>query len=243
MDLGKQIGPLPLGAWAVVVAGGLGIAWYTRQNGAGAPAAAADTGGVDSNVGDGSVGGWTPTGPVSTTTSPVSTAPTTNEEWGQQAINWLIGQNYDANLSDSAIRSYLSGVKLSASQYTLVGLALIHLGSPPTPLPVGDDSGTPPVKTPIPGGSTKPPTSTPIGNKPPVTTKPKPVPSSGHYKAKYTVQHGDNLWNIAKRYYGSGIKWGTIYNANKRGVKRLDGSVGMIANPSLIQPGWVLIIP
>ncbi len=33
LDLGKQIGPLPLGAWIVVVGGGLGIALYTRRMG------------------------------------------------------------------------------------------------------------------------------------------------------------------------------------------------------------------
>ena len=31
MDLGRQYGPLPLGAWVAVVGGGLGIALYTRS--------------------------------------------------------------------------------------------------------------------------------------------------------------------------------------------------------------------
>jgi nucleoid-associated protein YgaU len=49
----------------------------------------------------------------------------------------------------------------------------------------------------------------------------------------YTVVKGDNLWNIAKKYYGNGSKYTLIYNANK----------GIIKSPSLIYPGQVLTIP
>ena len=49
----------------------------------------------------------------------------------------------------------------------------------------------------------------------------------------YTVKSGDTLWGIAKRFYGSGAKYTTIYNANK----------GKIKNPNLIYPGQVLKIP
>lgn len=31
----------------------------------------------------------------------------------------------------------------------------------------------------------------------------------------YTIKKGDTLWAIAKRFYGAGSKWPTIYNANK----------------------------
>lgn len=241
-DLGKQYGPLPLGAWIIVVAGGLGIAWYTKQSANGTPVT--DTSAIPTDqqaVGDGSVGGWTQTTPTTSTTSPTTTAPTTNEEWGQQAINWLISQNYDPTLADSAIRAYLSGVSPSVTQNVLIGLALVHLGSPPVPLPVPDGSGTPPAKTPIP---TTPPKSTPGTTNPKPTPKPTPKPApKPKYKAKYTVKKGDNLWNIAKHYYGNGALYGKIYAENKKGHRRLDGSVGMISNPSLIYPGWVLIIP
>ncbi len=49
----------------------------------------------------------------------------------------------------------------------------------------------------------------------------------------YTVKRGDCLWNIAKRFYGNGSKYKTIYNANR----------GKIKNPNLIYPGQVLWIP
>lgn len=50
----------------------------------------------------------------------------------------------------------------------------------------------------------------------------------------YTVVKGDCLWNIAKKFYGSGAKYTVIYNANKSVI----GS-----NPNLIYSGQVLTIP
>ena len=50
----------------------------------------------------------------------------------------------------------------------------------------------------------------------------------------YTVVKGDCLWNIAKKFYGSGSKYTIIYNANQ-------GVIG--GNPNLIYPGQVLTIP
>ena len=51
---------------------------------------------------------------------------------------------------------------------------------------------------------------------------------------KYTVVSGDTLWNIAKKFYGDGSKYMTIYNANKSVIG---------GNPNLIRPGQVLTIP
>lgn len=50
----------------------------------------------------------------------------------------------------------------------------------------------------------------------------------------YTVVKGDCLWNIAKKFYGSGAKYTEIYNANKAVIG---------GNPNLIFPGQVLTIP
>ena len=50
----------------------------------------------------------------------------------------------------------------------------------------------------------------------------------------YTVQSGDCLWIIAKKFYGNGSEYTKIYNANK-------GVIG--ENPNLIYPGQVLTIP
>jgi prophage DNA circulation protein len=57
--------------------------------------------------------------------------------------------------------------------------------------------------------------------------------SSSNSTRYYTVKKGDNLWNISKKYYGRGIDYKKIANANKK----------LIKNPNLIYPGWKLIIP
>ncbi len=49
----------------------------------------------------------------------------------------------------------------------------------------------------------------------------------------YTVKRGDCLWNIAKKYLGSGSRYTEIYNLNRDKIK----------TPSLIYPGQVLILP
>lgn len=50
----------------------------------------------------------------------------------------------------------------------------------------------------------------------------------------YTVVKGDCLWNVSKKFYGSGAKYTVIYNANKSVIG---------GNPNLIYPGQVLTIP
>ena len=47
------------------------------------------------------------------------------------------------------------------------------------------------------------------------------------------IRRGDNLWDIAKRIYGLGTKYRTIYNANRDQIRR----------PSRIYPGQVLVVP
>ncbi|CAN5229578.1 hypothetical protein BH18CHL2_BH18CHL2_06230 [soil metagenome] len=52
--------------------------------------------------------------------------------------------------------------------------------------------------------------------------------------AKYTVQSGDTLSDIAQDQLGSASKWREIYEANKDAIGD---------NPDLIQPGTELDIP
>jgi len=52
-------------------------------------------------------------------------------------------------------------------------------------------------------------------------------------KRTYTVKKGDCLWNIAKKFYGKGSAYTKIYDAN----------TNKIANPNLIYPGQVFVIP
>ena len=57
-----------------------------------------------------------------------------------------------------------------------------------------------------------------------------PESSSGN---THIVQRGENLWDIAKRYYGDGSQYNKIYNANKDKIK----------DPNRIYAGLVLTIP
>ena len=47
------------------------------------------------------------------------------------------------------------------------------------------------------------------------------------------VQPGNSLWRIARRTYGSGIRYSVIYEANR----------AQIRDPSLIYPGQVFMVP
>lgn len=62
-------------------------------------------------------------------------------------------------------------------------------------------------------------------------TETSPTPQSNQM---YTVVPGDCLWNIAKRFYGTGTKETIIYEANRDVI----GS-----NKNLIYPGQVFVIP
>ena len=61
----------------------------------------------------------------------------------------------------------------------------------------------------------------------------------------YTVKRGDTLWNIAKKYLGSGAKWKTIYDANKSTIEAAAKKMGRASssNGHWIYPGTVLVIP
>lgn len=68
--------------------------------------------------------------------------------------------------------------------------------------------------------------------------KPRPEGEKEEDKDKdknktHIVVKGETLWSIAKKYYGKGSKYTTIYNANKNIIK----------NPNLIYPGQKLVIP
>jgi hypothetical protein len=226
-NMSKMIGPLPLGAWLLVGAGGIGIALYTRNQNANAT----DTTALD---GSGDAPDSAPSQYIQTQppdgTGDVGGPPTDNDAWGTQAINYLIASGYDPAISDSAIRKYLASEALGAQEYTLVIVALRHLGATPELLPppyFGPPTLPKPKPTPAPTPKPKPPPKPTPKPKP----KPKPVPKPQH--RTYKVQHGDTLWSISKHYYHNGALWPRIYHANTK----------LIKNPNRIQVGWVLTIP
>ena len=50
---------------------------------------------------------------------------------------------------------------------------------------------------------------------------------------KHLVRTGDNLWKISQKYYGTGLEWKRIYEANKTEIR----------NKDLLEPGTILTIP
>jgi nucleoid-associated protein YgaU len=59
-------------------------------------------------------------------------------------------------------------------------------------------------------------------------------PDSGRYNVgKAIIRHGDTLWSLARRYYGHGIHYRTIFHANRDLIRR----------PSRIFPGQVFELP
>lgn len=214
-DMGKMIGPLPLGAWLAVIGGGLGVAYYTRSQGGDEPVTdpdlmPEDVGGVP-GVGVGGSGQWVNVDPPSNNgTRP---KPSTNEEWAQRAIEHLIASGYPAMNADAAVRKYITAAQLGVSEKALIGIAIGAIGPLPVALPPAPDTPTP-----------NPPT-------------PKPAP-----KGKYIihrVRKGDTLWRIGNLY---GVNpWVLFYENDKLG-KRPDGSAGWVTNPNSLKEGWTIVV-
>lgn len=64
--------------------------------------------------------------------------------------------------------------------------------------------------------------------------KPQSTTGGTSGETTYTVKKGDNLWTLAKKFYGNGAQYTKIYEANR-------GVIGN--NPNLIYPGQVFTIP
>src|SRR3954454_22038915 len=106
LDLGKQIGPLPMGAWVAVVGGGLGIAYVSSRNNRNSePILVNDTSG-NVGVGNAHFGAWTPTDGGSLTGPIAETTITSNTQWGNQAFTFLVSMGNDAAVADKAVRDY-----------------------------------------------------------------------------------------------------------------------------------------
>lgn len=74
-------------------------------------------------------------------------------------------------------------------------------------------------------------------------TKPRSAPSR---KKNYTVKSGDNLWKIARKFYGgSGADWKKIYDANKSVIETAARNHGRKSSDNgwWIYPGTSLFIP
>jgi hypothetical protein len=156
-----------MGVWLLVIAGGLAIAWYARTRTAAAPAAGTPTattgntafgsgpGAGDTQLGNGAGPVYGPdTTSAGGTPTPTQPAIQTNDDWYRQALTQLVAKGYDANTVDSALRDYLNGVALNATESAIKAVALTMVGPPPvTPAPApgtalgGGTTGGPHVAT------------------------------------------------------------------------------------------------
>lgn len=61
----------------------------------------------------------------------------------------------------------------------------------------------------------------------------------------YVVKKGNTLWGISRKFYGTGTKWKTIYNANKTTIENTAKKYGKhsSSNGHWIYPGTKLLIP
>lgn len=231
IDFGKQIGPLPLGAWIVVVAGGLGIALWSRQQQDAGTVIVEDTSGVP-GVGEGP--GWIAVPP------PTGSPPTgeieyqTNDAWGIAAINWLIAQGYAPGISNSAITKALnggediSGNKMSIMEWSLWVLALTKFGSPPYPIHV------------------QPPTDVPGPVIPPVEpppNKPPPPPTNNKVPPHHTVvaRRGDTISGISARH--GEPNWRKTWEFNLKYRSKATAAIMRARGPNLIFAGTTIWVP
>jgi nucleoid-associated protein YgaU len=121
--------------------------------------------------------------------------------------------------------------------------------APPAAPPVAPDAAPPPEpsRAPLAPGASPSPGQSPVAVPPPAGApaplRPlQPLPAEAAPEAPasgapapdtITIRRGDNLWVIARRLYGAGIRYTTIYQANR----------DQIRDPHWIYPGQVFVIP
>lgn len=77
----------------------------------------------------------------------------------------------------------------------------------------------------------------PAGSAEQVAAVPAPAPAESRTeevnRSRITVARGDSLWRIAREHYGRGVRYTTIFDANR----------DQIRNPNLIYPDQVFLVP
>jgi len=144
--LGKQIGPLPLGAWVAVVGGGLGIAWYANTKKGSSSSDQPDQQLTETGVGEGTAA-FIPAAEVSQPTSPLETL----DDWINSAIKQAIALGATPLEIEQALRLYAKGEALNTRQATLVNRVVALIGPAPsgeiTEVPVITPDPTPTTPT------------------------------------------------------------------------------------------------
>lgn len=140
LDLGKQVGPLPLGMWLLVGGGGLFVAYKVNKGIANRAATPDPSTQQLTETGVGTGGNqlvYDPPQSASTTDT------ATNDSWGRNVTNWLVSTGTDPTAADQAVRKYLAGNALSLTERAMLNLAIAQFGVPPQSLPPGEEQPDP----------------------------------------------------------------------------------------------------
>jgi hypothetical protein len=109
----------------------------------------------------------------------------------------------------------------------------------------------PPSSTPVPPGLVPAPATPPVPGTGPAPGSPPPLSPRGSVSSTpvaaveegpnvHVIQPGESLWSIAEELYGDGADWPAIAALNLGHVMS-DGT--RFLDPSLIRPGWALVLP
>jgi len=139
--LHKQIGPLPVGGWLVVVGAGLAFAWWRKRS---TPTSSPSSESELSNMTDPGIGNL---GLLSLLNKGVTGQPTAgttdNVSWYRDALNKLLAKGYSTSLADTALRKYVQGMSLSREEQAVIDLAISLAGPIPSPPPPPAPSAEP----------------------------------------------------------------------------------------------------
>lgn len=238
-DLGKQVGPLPLGAWVAVVGGSFAFMLYQRNR---SDTSAPTTTSLDTLSGDsigsvgvggmGAIGAYTGTNGGPAMPADATDTITSNTQWGQKVFSFLAGQGNDAATIDKAVRDYLAGKPLSVQANAFITQGLAKFGQAPEALPDAPD--IPVVVQPAPAPVyTPPPPPAPVTVPAPAPPPPAPAPApAGPPGEFYTIRPGDTLSGIAARFWQPWITAQSLFNGNRQ----------TISNINRIYPGQVIWI-
>lgn len=190
LDLGKDIGGVPVVVLGGVVVAGLGIGIYFNRRAANT--ANQPTQLTESGIGAGGTGGFADVNPPPPQDEPADN----NEAWRIRATNWLIAQGSDPGTADTALRKYITGQSMDAVEYALVKSALLKFGVPPESLPGPGNQGPPPVSLLAAKANTPP-----AGRSASVTLTWIPSPGATSYLVTVSSQYGNTSWEVTGQPY------------------------------------------
>src|SRR5580658_8218184 len=138
-------------------------------------------------------------------------------------------QGLAAALVGTALLGLLPGQQMPRASASLLGFARLAVTAPPYPGRPRAGQPVPTVPATVAGSFSQGARPGHDGARP-----------GGPRRELYRVADGDNLWDIAARRLGDGERWPEIYALN-RGRPQPGG--GYLTDPSLIYPGWILLLP